>query len=213
MQWRNIMFKSTMKKTLQSLSLAALVGLPALALAAAQPGKPAPDFSETDASGQTQSLSDYKGQWLVVEWFNKDCPFVRKHYGSGNMQALQKKYTDGDVKWLSVISSAKGKQGYLEAAEAIAVASDNGSQISAPYLMDTDGSMGRAYGAKTTPHMFVINPEGIVVYAGAIDDNSSANPAAISKSTNYVAAALDAGMKGQPIQVASSRAYGCSVKY
>jgi len=203
----------TVKKTLQSGALAVLVGMPVLALAAAQPGKPAPDFSEVDASGATQSLSDYKGQWLVVEWFNKDCPFVRKHYGSGNMQALQKKYTGEDVKWLSVISSAKGKQGYVDADEALDVAKDKGTHLSAAYLMDGDGSMGRAYGAKTTPHMFVINPEGVVVYAGAIDDNSSANPAVIPESTNYVADALDAGMKGEPIQVASSRAYGCSVKY
>lgn len=207
------MLQQMMKKTLQAGAFAALFSIPALAFAVAEPGKPAPDFSEMDASGATQALSDYKGQWLVLEWFNKDCPFVLKHYGSGNMQAVQKKYTGEDVKWLSVISSAEGRQGYLEPAEALAVAKDNGAQISAAYLMDGDGSMGRAYGAKTTPHMFVINPEGVVVYAGAIDDNSSANPATINSSTNYVAAALDAGMKGEPIKVASSRAYGCSVKY
>ena len=207
------MFNNTLKKTLYSFSLVALLGAPAIALAAAQPGQPAPNFSEVDASGKTQSLNDYKGQWLVLEWFNKDCPFVGKHYRSGNMQALQKKYTAGGVKWLSVISSAKGKQGYLGANEALQEAKSNGTKLSAAYLMDGDGSMGRAYGAKTTPHMFVINPEGVVVYAGAIDDNSSANPAVIPESTNYVADALDAGLNGQPIQVASSRAYGCSVKY
>ena len=207
------MLQNIMKKTLQTLSFAALISMPALALAVAQPGKPAPDFSELDANGATQALGDYKGQWLVLEWFNKDCPFVRKHYGSENMQSLQKKYTGEDVKWLSVISSAEGKQGYLEPLEALAVAEDNGANMSAAYLMDGDGSMGRAYGAKTTPHMFVINPEGVVVYAGAIDDNSSANPATINSSTNYVAAALDSGMAGELIKVASSRAYGCSVKY
>lgn len=207
------MLHNTVKKTLQGLVCTALISAPALVLAVAQPGKPAPDFSEMDASGATQALSDYKGQWLVLEWFNKDCPYVRKHYNSENMQALQKKYTGEDVKWLSVISSAKGKQGYVEPAEALEVAKDKGAHISAAYLMDGDGSMGRAYGAKTTPHMFVINPEGVVVYAGAIDDNSSANPAVIPDSSNYVAAALDAGMKGEAIEVASSRAYGCSVKY
>ncbi|PWQ95341.1 thioredoxin family protein [Leucothrix arctica] len=207
------MFQQVMKTTLQSLSFAALIAVPAFAFSAAQPGQPAPDFSEVDASGKTQTLADYKGEWLVVEWFNKDCPYVRKHYGSENMQALQKKYTDKGVKWVSVISSAFGRQGHLEADEAIAEAKSNGSALSAAYLLDEDGGMGRAFGAKATPHMFVINPEGVVVYAGAIDDNSSANPAVIAKSTNYVAAALDAGMKGDAIQVASTRAYGCSVKY
>lgn len=207
------MFQQVMKTTLQSLSFAALVAVPAFALAAAQPGKPAPDFSEVDASGKTQTLADFKGEWLVVEWFNKDCPFVGKHYNSNNMQALQKKYADKGVKWVSVISSAEGRQGHLEAAEALAVAKENGSTLSTAYLLDEDGSMGRAYGAKATPHMFVINPEGVVVYAGAIDDNSSANPAVIPESKNYVSAALDASLKGELIQIASTRAYGCSVKY
>ena len=192
---------------------AVLFALPALALAAAVPGEKAPDFSEVDAAGETRSLQDYQGQWLVLEWFNKDCPYVRKHYGSGNMQALQEKYTDKGISWLTVISSAKGKQGYLEPAQAQEVAASHDLNASAPFLLDSDGSMGRAYGAKTTPHMFIINPEGVVVYAGAIDDNDSANPAVIQKSSNYVATALDAALAGNAIQVASSRAYGCSVKY
>ena len=203
----------TLKTRFKQFALAAVVSLPALAIAAALPGKPAPNFSEKDASGATQSLSDYKGQWLVVEWFNKDCPYDRKHYDSGNMQKLQKKYNGKNVKWLNVISSAKGKQGYLEPAEAMSEAKSHNMTISAPMLLDTDGSMGRAYGAKTTPHMFVINPEGVVVYAGAIDSDDSWSPSSIPGATNYVAAALDAGMSGKPIKVASSRAYGCSVKY
>lgn len=207
------MFHPRLTTRLQQFALAAVISLPTLALAAALPGKPAPDFSETDASGATQSLSDYKGQWLVVEWFNKDCPYVRKHYRSGNMQALQEKYTGKGVKWLSVISSAKGKQGYLEPAEALEEAKSHQLKATAPILLDTDGSMGRTYGAKTTPHMFIINPEGVVMYAGAIDDNDSANPAVIASSTNYVAEALDEAMSGKPVTVASSRAYGCSVKY
>lgn len=207
------MLTRNIKKHLSQLTLVTALSLPSLALAVALPGQPAPDFSETDASGATQALSDYKGQWLVLEWFNKDCPYVRKHYGSGNMQAVQEKYTAQDVKWLAVISSAAGKQGYLEPDQALAEAEAHKLKASAPFLLDTDGSMGKAYGAKTTPHMFVINPEGEVVYAGAIDDNDSASPRAIDGATNYVAAALDAGMNGQPIAVASSRAYGCSVKY
>jgi peroxiredoxin len=207
------MLTRNIKKHLSQLTLVTALSLPSLALAVALPGQPAPDFSETDASGATQALSDYKGQWLVLEWFNKDCPYVRKHYGSGNMQAVQEKYTAQDVKWLAVISSAAGKQGYLEPDQALAEAGAHNLKASAPFLLDTDGSMGKAYGAKTTPHMFVINPEGEVVYAGAIDDNDSASPRAIDGATNYVAAALDAGMNGQPIAVASSRAYGCSVKY
>ncbi|WP_226666971.1 thioredoxin family protein [Microbulbifer aggregans] len=190
-----------------------LFAMPALALAVATPGEKAPDFSEVDATGETRSLKDYAGQWLVLEWFNKDCPYVRKHYGSGNMQALQKKYTDKEINWLTVISSAKGKQGYLEPAQALEVAESHKLNASGPFLLDTDGNMGRAYGAKTTPHMFIINPQGDVVYAGAIDDNDSANPAVIPKSNNFVAAALDASLAGQAVPVTSSRAYGCSVKY
>lgn len=191
----------------------ALLAVPVLAFAAAVPGEKAPAFSEVDAAGKTHSLEDYKGQWLVLEWFNKDCPYVKKHYGSGNMQALQEKYTGQDINWLTVISSAKGKQGYLEPEQAVAVAESHNLKASAPFLLDADGSMGRVYGAKTTPHMFIIDPQGQVVYAGAIDDNDSANPAVIPDSSNYVAAALDASLKGGDVGVTSSRAYGCSVKY
>lgn len=191
----------------------ALMAVPALVFAAAVPGEKAPAFSEVDAAGKTHSLEEYNGQWLVLEWFNKDCPYVKKHYGSGNMQALQEKYTGQEINWLTVISSAKGKQGYLEPAQAVTVAESHNLKASAPFLLDTDGSMGRAYGAKTTPHMFIIDPQGQVVYAGAIDDNDSANPAVIPDSSNYVAAALDASLSGGNVGVASSRAYGCSVKY
>lgn len=186
---------------------------PTLTMAAAVPGEPAPDFSETDARGEEHTLSDYEGEWLVLEWFNKDCPYVRKHYGSDNMQGLQAKYTEQGVTWLTVISSAPGKQGHLEPEEAETVAAMQNLNASAPFLLDTDGNMGKAYGAKATPHMFVINPQGEVVYAGAIDDNDSANPAVIPESNNYVASALDASMNGEAVKVASTRAYGCTVKY
>lgn len=193
--------------------LAVALLLPAFASAEAVPGKPAPDFSVMDAEGTEHTLGDYKGQWLVLEWFNKDCPYVKKHYGSGNMQKLQNTYTGKDVKWLTIISSAEGKQGYLEPKEALAVAADHKLAASAPFLLDPSGAMGKAYDAKTTPHMYVINPEGVLVYAGGIDDNDSANPAVIADSKNYVAAALDEAMAGKPVTTAASRPYGCTIKY
>lgn len=208
-----MIMKNNRARHLFNIVCALMLAVPVLAMAAATPGAKAPEFSEVDAAGKTHSLENYKGRWLVLEWFNKDCPYVKKHYGSGNMQALQKKYTGQDINWLTVISSAKGKQGYLEPAQAAEVAASHNLNASAPFLLDADGSMGRAYGAKTTPHMFIINPEGLVVYAGAIDDNDSANPAVIPSSANYVAAALDASLTGGAVEVASSRAYGCSIKY
>jgi peroxiredoxin len=193
-------------------SFLSLALAPLQSFADAVPGKPAPAFEVKDAKGKAQKLADYKGKWLVLEWTNKDCPYVKKHYGSGNMQKLQKAYTDKGVAWLSVISSAPGKQGNLKPEEALKVASENKSAASA-ILLDETGTMGKAYGAKTTPHMFVINPEGNVVYAGGIDDNDSSNPAVIAKSKNYVSAALDAGMAGKPVETASAKSYGCAIKY
>lgn len=198
--------------TLRSL-LAAVLLIPALAFAEAVPGKPAPDFSVPDASGKTHTLADYKGEWLVLEWFNKDCPFVKKHYGSDNMQKLQRTYTEKGVKWLTIISSAEGKQGYLTPEQALKEAESHKLAASAPFLLDPSGTMGRAYDAKTTPHMYIINPEGVLVYAGAIDDNDSANPAVIPKSNNYVAAALDEVLGGNAVTTTSSKPYGCTIKY
>ncbi len=193
---------------------AALLFAPLLAAAVAVPGEPAPAFSAVDAQGKTHALSDYKGQWLVLEWFNKDCPFVKKHYlGSDNMQKTQAAAVAKGATWLSVISSAQGKQGYLEPADALAVATEYRSASSAPFLLDPSGEMGRAYGAKTTPHIFIVNPEGTVVYAGAIDSDNSANPASIPGATNYALAALDEAQAGKPVTTAATQAYGCSVKY
>jgi peroxiredoxin len=194
------------------LALLLIACIPATVVADAIPGKPAPPFEVKDASGQLQTLADYQGKWLVLEWFNKDCPYVKKHYGSGNMQTLQKTYTEKGVAWLSVISSAKGKQGYREPADALQDAKTNNSAAQA-VLLDAVGTIGKAYGAKTTPHMFVIDPTGTVVYAGGIDDNASANPAVIATSKNYVVAALDAAMAGQKVAIASARPYGCHVQY
>ncbi|MGE0631843.1 MAG: thioredoxin family protein [Pseudobdellovibrionaceae bacterium] len=197
------------------ISIAMALGFaPAAVLANAEPGKAAPDFTVTDTSGKTHKLADYKGKWLVLEWFNKDCPYVKKHYGSGNMQKIQKSYTDKGVVWLSVNSSAKGKEGYQDAMAADKTRTENKSAANA-LLLDTEGTMGKAYGAKTTPHMFVINPEGKIAYAGAIDDNDSADPKVINKSKNYVSMALDASLATPPqkILTATSRPYGCGVKY
>jgi AhpC/TSA family len=193
-------------------ALLLLLGMPAMVIADAVPGKPAPPFEVKDARGHVQKLSDYQGKWLVLEWFNKDCPYVRKHYGSGNMQGLQQRYVTQGVAWLSVISSAPGKQGYVEPAEALNTVKTTKSAAS-QVLLDPSGTMGKAYGAKTTPHMFIIDPTGTVVYAGGIDDNDSANPAVIPTSKNYVSAALDAALAGQKVVTASARPYGCHVQY
>lgn len=195
------------------LAIAALAVLPALALANAAPGEPAPAFRATDAGGKSHTLTNYIGEWLVLEWFNEECPYVQKHYDSGNMQKLQEKYTDENVTWLTVISSAEGEPGYLDPTEALALAEEYDLSASAPFLLDTAGVMGRAYGVKATPHMYVINPQGMVVYAGAIDDNDSENPAVIPDSENYVVAALEAAMKGEDVELTATQAYGCSVKY
>jgi peroxiredoxin len=189
-----------------------LIAMPALGMADAVPGKPAPPFEVQDARGHVQKLADYQGKWLVLEWFNKDCPYVRKHYGRGNMQGLQQRYVTQGVAWLSVISSAPGKQGYVEPAEALDTVKTTKSAAS-QVLLDPAGTMGKAYGAKTTPHMFIIDPRGTVIYAGGIDDNDSANPAVIPTSKNYVSAALDAALAGQKVVTASARPYGCHVQY
>jgi peroxiredoxin len=180
--------------------------------AAAELDKKAPDFSLAGADGKTYKLSDYKGKYVVLEWVNFDCPFVKKHYGSGNMQALQKRYTEKGVVWLTICSSAAGKQGYYEPAQIKAMTAER-KTVSTAYLCDVEGTVGRAYGAKTTPHMFVINPEGVLVYAGAIDDKPSTSQDDIKGATNYVQASLDGAMAGEAIAVKSTPSYGCSVKY
>ena len=183
-----------------------------MSIAEVKVGAAAPAFSEIDQNGKSHKLEDYKGSWLVLEWYNEDCPYVKKHYGSKNMQNLQKKYAGLNVKWLTVATSPKGKQGYVDPKTAVKHFKEAGMNSTA-LLLDSDGSMGRAYNAKTTPHMFIINPEGQVVYAGAIDSNDSSNPKTIKTAENYVVAALDAGMSGKQIAKTSATPYGCSVKY
>jgi peroxiredoxin len=197
------------------LLLTALTCLASTSLFAADspaPGSAAPDFSVTDSKGKTQSVSQYKGKTVVLEWFNPGCPFVKKHYGSNNMQKLQDEFTGKGVVWLTVDSSAPGKEGHLTPEEAEKQITE-WKMKSTALLLDPDGKAGQAYGAKNTPHMFVINPEGKVIYAGAIDSKATPNPADIPTSTNYVKAALDESMAGKSVTTSSSRPYGCSVKY
>jgi len=175
-------------------------------------GKPAPNFTLTDTLGKIHTLSDYQGKYVILEWTNHECPFVRKHYGSGNMQKLQKMYTEQGVVWLSIISSAPAKQGYVSPEQGREISSQDGAAATAK-LLDASGEVGRLYDAKTTPHMFIISPEGNLVYMGGIDDKPSANPADIEGATNYVQAAMTELMEGKAVSQPLTRPYGCSVKY
>lgn len=175
-------------------------------------GAKAPDFSLTDTNGKTHALSDYKGRTVVLEWTNFGCPFVVKHYSTGNMQALQKKYTDKGVIWLSISSSAKGKEGNMSPAEWNKEIADAKASSTA-YLLDESGTVGKSYDAKTTPHMFIINPDGVLIYKGAIDNKPSTKTSDIKGAQNYVSAALDESMAGKKVSTSVTQSYGCSVKY
>jgi len=181
------------------------------AFANAPAGQPAPDFTVTDLAGKPVSLADYKSRTVVLEWHNFGCPFVQKHYRSGNMQSLQKKYA-GDVVWLAVNSTTRTASDYTEPAKLAGQLRDFGA-APAKYLMDDPGAMGHAYGAKTTPHMFIIDSTGKVVYNGAIDDKRSTDLEDVKTAKNYVAAALDELKAGKPVSVSTTTPYGCSVKY
>jgi peroxiredoxin len=178
---------------------------------AARVGSPAPDFTATDTQGRSRTLSEFKGKPVVLEWHNQGCPYVVKHYG-GNMQALQKELTGAGAVWLTVISSAPGKQGHVSASEADAYVKEKGAAPTA-VLLDPDGQVGRLYGAKTTPHMYLVDPAGTLVYAGAIDDKPTTDADDIPGSTNYVQAAFRDVKAGKPVATASTPPYGCSVKY
>ncbi len=174
--------------------------------------QPAPDFALKDVDGKEHKLSQYKGKHVVLEWVNYDCPFVKKHYGSGNMQSLQGMFTKKDVVWLSICSSAPGKQGHFPTADLKKrIVTEKATPTA--YLIDENGAVGKMYGAKTTPHMFIVDPAGMLRYAGAIDDTPSTRAADIEKSTNYVRSALDNLLTGKSVAVKSSAPYGCSVKY
>src|ERR1700679_2133157 len=178
---------------------------------AAQVGSPAPDFHGTDSSGKTQSLDEYRGKFVVLEWHNHDCPYTIKHYRSGNMQSLQKQWTAKGVVWLSIISSAPGEQGYVtQAQENDYLKTMHAAPTAA--ILDPTGAIGHLYDAKTTPHMFVIDPSGKIVYEGAIDDQPTPDPASLKTAHNYVSEALTKSMAGKPVQTPITRSYGCSVK-
>lgn len=194
-----------------TIAIAAVALFSGAALAAAVVGQPAPAFAVTDLAGAPVKLADYRGKTIVLEWHNFGCPFVQKHYRSGNMQALQKKYGK-DVVWLAVNSTNRSASDYTEPAALDRQLKEFGA-APARYLMDEPGTMGMAYGAKVTPHMYVIDPAGKVVYNGAIDDKRSSNPDDVKTSKNYVAAALDELKAGKPVSVASTTPYGCTVKY
>lgn len=179
---------------------------------AARVGERAPDFTATDTNGKTRKLSDYQGRFVVLEWTNRGCPYTQKHYNSGNMQRLQREWTAKGVVWLTVLSSSPGKQGYMTAAEENAyVKQVNASPMAV--LLDPTGTLGHLYDAKTTPHIFIINPQGMLIYNGAIDDKPTTDLADVNGAKNYLSAALEEAMSGKPVTVATSRPYGCSVKY
>ena len=182
------------------------------ALASVKVGEAAPNFSLSGEDGKAHSLADYQGKTVVLEWTNADCPFVKKHYSSGNMQSLQKTYTGKDVVWLSVISSAPGKQGAVDAAGAAAIIK---AKAASPthVLLDPKGEVGRLFEAKTTPHLFIVDAKGKLAYAGGIDSEASADPADIATATPYVKNALDELLAGKTVTAAVTKPYGCSIKY
>ena len=195
-------------RTAAALACAAAVGI----AGAASPGASAPDFAVADATGKPVKLSDYRGKFVVLEWTNPDCPFVRKHYTSKNMQDLQKEWGAKDVVWLSVNSTRQGHYEYRDGPKMQEWMTSQGAAQKA-ILIDAKSEVGSAYAAKTTPHMFVISPEGKVLYNGAIDDKRSSNPADAKTANNYVRAALTEAKAGKPVTVASTTPYGCTVKY
>jgi peroxiredoxin len=195
-------------RRLLSLALIALA-IPALAVA---PGTPAPDFKGTDSNGVQHSLSDYRGKYVVLEWANKGCPYDQKHYLSGSMENLQKEWTAKGVVWLSVISSAPGQQGYVTPSEENTYLKTMHATPTAA-LLDPTSTIARLYEAKTTPHIFVIDPTGKLIYQGAIDDKPTTEQQDLKGARNYLNEALTSAMAGNPVPVASTRPYGCSVKY
>jgi thioredoxin-related protein len=197
-----------MKKTVMAVVLLVSTGL----AFAAKVGTPAPDFTGTSSAAQDISLAQYQGKYVVLQWHNKDCPYVRAHYDSGNMQKLQGEWTGKGIIWLTIISSAAGKQGYVDAKGAEADVRTNGAAPTAT-ILDPAGTIGRAYRAQTTPHMFVIDPQGTLIYDGAIDNRATTSKANIGGSINYVSLGLTEAMAGKPLSHPTSRPYGCTVKY
>jgi peroxiredoxin len=202
--------EDVMKKSL--IAAALLSSLVSGAAFAATVGQAAPDFTLTDTNGKAVKLSDFKGKHVVLEWHNPACPFVVKHYDSNNMQGLQGKYDAKDTVWLSVNSTAKSHQDFMSNEKLNGYLTDKKATPDA-YLTDADGKIGKMFAAKTTPHMYVINPAGMLIYAGAIDDKPSSSQADVKGAKNFVVAALDESKAGKPVSMATTKAYGCSVKY
>jgi peroxiredoxin len=201
-----------MNKKAILIGVSSVIGASLFAIDSPPVGSKAPEFSLADVKGKTHSLTEYKGKYVVLEWFNPECPFVKKHYGSENMQKLQQEFTNKGVVWLTIDSNAPGFEGSLSADAAEKIVNSWKTHQTA-LLLDSDGKVGKAYGAKNTPHMFVISPDGKIVYEGAIDSKASPNPDDIPNSTNYVKAALDEALSGKPVSNPNTKPYGCSVKY
>jgi len=197
-------------RTLVALCL--MASLIAGARAAVEPGKPAPDFTLTDIDGNSVGLSEFRGKFVVLEWFNSECPFVQKHYDSGNMQALQAKYTKSGIVWL-VINSTNPEHSNFRDSKRSGEIMNNWKGSPSGLLLDPEGGVGQAYGARTTPHMYIIDPQGKLVYRGGIDDKPSFSQRDIPDAKNYVAVALDELMAGEPVSESDTRPYGCSIKY
>lgn len=202
-----------MKRVYRSmLHIGLVVLLAASGALAVKVGDPAPDFTATDSNDKSHHLAEYKGKFVVLEWHNQGCPYTRKHYESGNMQRLQREWTSKGVVWFTVISSAPGTQGYVNAREENEYVKKLNATPTA-VLLDPDGGLGHLYAAKTTPHMYVIDPNGVLIYNGAIDDHPTPDQSDIPKSKNYVSAALQEAMSGKRVSDPTTRPYGCSVKY
>ena len=198
---------------MKTIVLATLAGAFALATVnAKEVGQPAPQFAAKDLKGESVSLADLRGKTVVLEWVNFSCPFVKKHYSSGNMPKLQADYGAKGVVWITVNSSAKGKQGHAEPAEMVSLAAKEGNKA-AHFVMDTDGTIGKAYDAKVTPHMYVIDKEGVLVYNGAIDSKATTEAADVATADKLFANALDAVLAGKEVPEAKNKPYGCGVKY
>jgi peroxiredoxin len=212
-KWIKETEEAKMRKLRMVSTLAAFMTVLAISSAwAARVGERAPDFTATDSNGKVHKLAEYAGKYVVLEWTNRGCPYTQKHYTSGNMQRLQKEWTGRGAVWLTVVSSAPGKQGYVTAAEENSYVKEVNAAPTA-VLLDPTGALGHLYDAKTTPHMYIVNPQGTLIYNGAIDDRPTTDASDVNGAKNYVSLALGEAMAGKAVSAPATRPYGCSVKY